>query len=454
MRTWPRSAATSAVYPERRLISAAAALDEALAGAERRFTAANPLSQSRHERARQVLPGGHSRQTLYFVPFPLTIERGESARVTDLDGHEYLNLVGDYAAGLFGHVCEPIRRAVLDAMSSGISLSGPNLREVEFAELISQRIPSMQQVRFCNSGSEACLFAAQLARHATQRSTLLVFNGCYHGGFMAYGAADPPLSVPLPLLKATYNDLHGTRALLRARAPDIAAVMVEPMMGSAGCIPGSAEFLHMLREETQKIGALLVFDEVMTSRLAPGGVQGLRGIQPDLTTLGKFWGGGFAFGAFGGKREVMQHLDLRMGGKLSQGGTFNNNVIAMTAGLVGARDVYTPEACARLNAQGDALRTELNALGRSLGVAFQATGIGGVLTTHWHDRPITDPAQVEPATSPRRRLFHLELMERGYYIAQRGMINLSLPMQESDLAGFLRASREFLIRHAGILGLV
>ena len=139
----------------------------------------------------------------------------------------------------------------------------------------------MEQVRFCNSGSEACLFAAQLARHATERPALLVFNGCYHGGFMTYGAKDPPLSVPLPLVKATYNDVPGTRALLRAHASELAAVMVEPMMGSAGCIPGSPEFLAMLREETQKIGALLVFDEVMTSRLAPGGVQGLRQVKPD-----------------------------------------------------------------------------------------------------------------------------------------------------------------------------
>ena len=425
-----------------------------MAIAERRFTAANPQSQSRHERARAVLPGGHSRQTLYYAPFPLTIARGNGARITDLDGHEYLNLVGDYAAGVFGSSCESIQRAVLDTLRSGMSLSGPNTHEVELAELISRRIPSMEQLRFCNSGSEACLFAAQLARHATQRSTLLVFNGCYHGGFMIYGAKDSPLSVPFPVVKARYNDVQGTRAVLRSKGSGLAAVMVEPMMGSGGCIPATPEFLATVREETERCGALLVFDEVMTSRLAPGGVQGLRGIKPDLTTLGKFWGGGFSFGAFGGSHALMQHLDLSTGGILSQGGTFNNNVMTMTAGLVGARDVYTPEACRRLNALGDSLREQLNDLGNSLGLGFQATGMGGVLNTHWHGMPITDPAQVEAADAPRRRLFHLELLERGFYVAQRGMINLSLPLQESDVAGFVDATRDYLIRHAEILRLV
>ncbi len=428
-------------------MSGASELTTALALAESQFAAANALSLARHQRACRILPAGHSRQTLYYAPFPLTIARGSGAHVTDIDGHDYLNLVGDYAAGVFGHNCEPIQQAVQDALQSGVSLSGVNTREVELAELINTRIPAIEQLRFCNSGSEACLFASLLARHATKRPSLLVFNGCYHGGFMIYGATDPGLSVPFSLVKATYNDIDGTRAALRGNAATIAAVMVEPVMGSAGVIPGSAEFLAMLREETQRLGVVLIFDEVMTSRMSPGGVQELRGIKPDLTTLGKFWGGGFAFGAFGGSRELMRHLDTRSGGELMQAGTFNNNIVAMSAGLVGARDVYTPAACVRLNALGDSLREKLNALGRSLGVGFQASGLGGVMNTHWHDRPINQPADVEPVNSPMRRLFHLEMMARGYYVAQRGMINLSLPLLESELAGFVQAVREFLLRH-------
>jgi glutamate-1-semialdehyde 2,1-aminomutase len=429
----------------------APAIEAALLRAEQAYAAANPLSRACHERAVNVLPGGHSRQTLFYAPFPLTIAGGRDARITDLDGHEYLNLVGDYAAGVYGHTCAPIQQAVSEAMRAGVSLSGLNTKELELAELISRRIPSMEQVRFCNSGSEACLFATLVARHATKRPKILVFNGCYHGGFMIYGPVDPPLSVPFPVVKATYNDLAGTRATLRSNSTDLAAVIVEPMLGSGGAIPATPEFLAMLREETRRLGIVLIFDEVMTSRLAPGGVQGLRGITPDLTTLGKFWGGGFAFGAFGGSREMMRHLDTTKGGQLSQGGTFNNNVVAMSAGLVGARDVYTPEACIRLNSLGDRLRLQLTALGRSLGLRFHATGLGGVFNTHWNEAAMTEPSLLEPPAAPLRRLFQLEMIARGFYVAQRGMVNLCLPLTEADINGFVGEVREYLTRHADIL---
>jgi glutamate-1-semialdehyde 2,1-aminomutase len=426
-------------------------LQSALAAAEARYAAANPKSRERHARASDVLPAGHTRQTLYFAPYPLTIARGRGARVTDLDGHEYLNLIGDYAAGVYGSTCEPIQKAIQEALQGGLSLSGLNTREVELAELIRSRIPSMEQIRFCNSGSEACLFASLLARHATRRPKLLVFNGCYHGGFMIYGAVDPALSVPFPLVKANYNDVEGTRSVLRANAPDIAAVLVEPVMGSGGAIPATPEFLAMLREETQRHGIVLVFDEVMTSRLGPGAVQGLRGIRPDLTALGKFWGGGLAFGAFGGARELMRHLDTSAGGTLAQAGTFNNNVVTMTAGLVGARDVYTPEVCRQLNARGDWLREQLNALGAATGVAFQATGVGAVMNTHWTAATIRDPSVVDPANAPVRRLFQLEMLHRGFLVAQRGMITLSLAVEQRELEGFVAATREYLATHAALL---
>jgi glutamate-1-semialdehyde 2,1-aminomutase len=426
-------------------------VDAALHSAERRFAAANPLSAARYEHACRVFPGGHTRQTLYYAPFPLTIVRGAGARVTDLDGHEYLNTIGDYAAGLYGHTCAPIQRAVREALQDGVFLSGVNIREAELAQLMTSRIPSMQLVRFCNSGSEACLFSVLAAQHVTKRRKILVFNGCYHGGFMIYGAVDPPLSVPFDLVKATYNDVEGTRAALRAAADELAAVIVEPVMGSGGCIPGTQAFLSMLREETRQHGVVLIFDEVASSRLAPGGIQGLLGIVPDLTTLGKFWGGGFNFGAFGGSREIMKHFDLRSGGLLSQGGTFNNNILTMTAGLTGVRDVYTPEACVKLNNLGDGLRDAINALGAAKGVALQATGSGAMMNTHWLRGPITHPGVVQAATDPLRRLFQLEMILRGFYASQRGIITLSLPYTEQDIANFLYAIRDYVAEYGALI---
>lgn len=433
------------------------AIEAALARAEQAYVAANPLSRARHERARKVLRG-HSRQALYFAPFPLTFASGHGAHLTDLDNHEYLNWVDDYAAGVYGHTCIPIQQAVAAALQDGVSLGGLNAPEVGLAELITRRIPSIEELRFCSSGSEACLFAAQLARQVTRREKLLMFDGSYHGSFMTYRAtappltaADPPLSIPFPRILATYNEVAGTRALLRSNAADIAAVIVEPMLGMSGAIPGTPDFLAMLREETRRLGIVLVFDEVLTSRLAPGGVQGLRGIHPDLTVLGKFWGGGLAFGALGGSRELMHHLDTSNGGLLEQGGTFNDDVLALGAGLVGARDVFTPEACIKLNSLGDSLRLQLNALGRSVGLSFHATGLGGVLSTHWNEAGITEPSRVEPASAPMRRLFQLEMIAHGHYVSQNGLIALSLPMTDSDIKGFVAAVREYLTQNVDIL---
>jgi glutamate-1-semialdehyde 2,1-aminomutase len=425
----------------------------AIRSAGQRFTKANPRSRARFERACVTFPGGHTRQSLLFTPFPLTMIAGSGAKLTDLDGHRYLDLVGDYAAGVYGHSEPTIQRAAHAAIDQGMSLGAINDQELELGELIVRRIPSIEHIRFCNSGSEACLYSAILARHATGRSQLLAFDGGYHGSFMTYGESSSPLNVPFEVITATYNDIDGTRTTIRAAAEKLAAVLVEPMMGAGGSIPATPQFLEMLRQETTSCGALLVFDEVMTSRLAPGGLQGRYGIRPDITALGKFWGGGFNFGAFGGSRNVMRHLDTLSGGQLAQAGTFNNNRITMAVGAAGARDVYDSAACEQLNARGDELRKRLNQLRRKHGVAFQVTGIGGVMTLHWHDRPISCPADAEPAHSPARTLFQLEMLLAGFYVAHRGYTTLSLALTEPDLAEFVNAVDSFLERFRPVLDL-
>ncbi|HNP35216.1 MAG TPA: aminotransferase class III-fold pyridoxal phosphate-dependent enzyme [Woeseiaceae bacterium] len=408
------------------------------------FKAANPKSLAQHQVAAESLAGGHTRQTLMYSPYPLSIAHSTGARVTDIDGHEYLDFLGDYTAGLYGHSNEVIADAALKAMSQGISVGGVTLIEAEFADLICSRIPSIEQMRFCNSGTEACLFAVTIARAITQRSSVIVFRGAYHGGFMVFGESDDSLlNIPGDFIKCPFNDIRATCEAIRNAAPTLAAVIVEPVMGSGGAIPATREFLQMLRKETESADSILIFDEVMTSRLAPGGAQSIYDIKPDLTTLGKFWGGGFNFGAFGGSRHLMRHLDSSDGGTLKQAGTFNNNIVTMAAGLAGARDVYTPTACIELNRRGDELRLRMNTLSKKSGVNVQVTGLGAVMNIHFHCRTISSHADIEDADSSARRLFHMAMLERGMYVARRGLISLSLEHTNSDIESLLDAVRDF-----------
>jgi glutamate-1-semialdehyde 2,1-aminomutase len=254
--------------------------------------------------------------------------------------------------------------------------------------------------------------AVALAVHVTGRRPILAFRGGYHGSVLSFPAgpgAGSSLNVPHEFVVGDYNDVEGTRALIRGTP--LAAVLVEPMLGSGGCIPGSSEFLRMLREETAATGALLIFDEVMTSRLSPGGVQQLEGITPDLMTVGKYLAGGLSFGAFGGRHDLMARFDPSGPDPLVHPGTFNNNVLSMSAGIAGLTQVLTDERLTALNARGDRLRQRLN----DVGGPFTVTGRGSLMTYHHPD----------PAA---RELMFFELVARGVWLARRGMITVSLPI--------------------------
>ena len=255
------------------------------------------------------------------------------------------------------------------------------------------------------------------------------------------------MNVPHDFVVAPYNDADGAVRLI---TDELAAILVEPMMGSAGCIPGDPAFLAALREGASRVGALLIFDEVMTSRLAPGGRQQSLGIAPDLTTLGKYVGGGMSFGAFGGRRDLMARFDPRAPNALPHAGTFNNNVLTMAAGVAGLTEAYTPDAAIALNARGDALRERLNALCRASGAKFSFTGVGSMLCAHATDAPIRGPADV-PADTRRRDLFFFDMLERGIYLARRGFIALALPVGDAEIEQFVAAVGAFLDTHRAAL---
>ncbi|MCY4395978.1 MAG: aminotransferase class III-fold pyridoxal phosphate-dependent enzyme [Rhodospirillaceae bacterium] len=416
-----------------------------------RYEAANPASRAQYERARKSLPGGNTRTGMFYTPFPLAIETAAGATVTDVDGHLYTDFVGDFSAGLYGHSHPAIREAVLATLDGGMAFGSTSPGEARLAALVCARFPSIEQVRFTTSGTEANVLALATARAVTGRDAIMVFEGGYHGGTIYFGRESAPINLPFPHLIAPYNDPEEAQRLIRENANRLAAVLVEPLQGASGGIPASAGFLEALREACSGHDVLLIFDEVMTSRLAPGGRQEQLGIVPDMTTLGKYIGGGFSCGAFGGPAEIMTVYDPSRPGAFVHHGTFNNNVFMLNAGAAGLEKVFTPPVQAALNAAGDSLRASLSELAARHGAPFQATGLGSLMNLHLQREPIHSIRDIAPKDPRLRQLLHLDLIDRGFFTTRRGYITLSLAIAESDCAGLIEAVDEFLTHHGHLL---
>lgn len=425
-------------------------IDQALAAAHRRFTEGNPASLRQFEAQARYMPGANSRSVLFYAPFPLTIAKGEGATLWDADGHRYADFIAEYTAGVYGHSAPEIREAVAEAMNSGINLTGHNLLEGRLARLICERFPQIEQLRFTNSGTEANLMALTAALHFTGRRKLVVFSGGYHGGVLGFGAKPLPTTVPFDFLVLPYNDERTAREQIDRHGPEIAAVLLEPMQGASGCIPARLEFLQALRESATRVGALLIFDEVMTSRLAPQGLANKLGIRSDLTTLGKYIGGGMSFGAFGGRADVMALFDPRTG-PLAHSGTFNNNVLTMAAGHAGLTKLFTPEAAGALAARGDAMRQRLNALCASEGVAMQFTGIGSLMNAHFVGGEVRSTDDLAPVDARLRQLLFFHLLSEGIYTSPRGFVVLSLPLTDADIDRYVAAIGSFIGEYRALL---
>lgn len=425
--------------------TAPGALATALARLEADYCRNHPHSEALFRRALGVMPGGNTRAVLYYDPFPLTFVRGEGATVTDADGHTYADFLGEYAAGLYGHSDPRLKQAAIEAIERGVMLGGLNRLEAPFAELIRSRFPSIERVRFVNSGTEANLFAITTARLATRRSDIVVFDGGYHGGLLSYGGGNKPSNVPFPTHVAVYNDVASVEAILSTHASNIACVVFEPMLGSGGGCRAEPEFVNWLRRRTQELGIVLAFDEVVTSRMGAGGLQGRLGVHPDLTSIGKYFGGGFNFGAFGGREDLMAVWDLTRGG-VAHGGTFNNNPVSLAAGFTGLRDIFTAEAADRLYDRGEQLALRIREAGRRHGVPLQCIGAGSVMTLQLQHRPIARPGDIcTPATL--RKLVHLAMLERGQSMGRRGYVTLSLPQTPADDDRFVAALDDVLREH-------
>jgi glutamate-1-semialdehyde 2,1-aminomutase len=426
-------------------------LTTALTNAEARYAAANPRSAAAFAAAQRHMPGGNTRTVLYYPPFPLSLAAGDGCYVTDIDGHRYIDTVSEQTAGMYGHSNPAIEAAVIEALKHGIVLGGPTAREAELAELLCDRFPALELVRFTNSGTEANLYALATARGITARPGVLAFEGSYHGGVLSFGGYGSSLNVPFPYVMAPYNDIERTLALIDAHAAELAAVIMEPMVGSGGCIRATDAFVAAVREATDRHGIVLIFDEVMTSRLAPGGLHSVLGVTPDMMTVGKYLGGGLSFGAFGGRTDLMARFDPSRSDAFVHAGTFNNNVLSMAAGIAGLRDVLTPAESLRINAAGDRLRERMKRSLHDRGVPGSVTGYGSMMMVQLADGRYERPQDTARVRPEARALCQHEMLSQGIYLSRRNMLNLSLPMKDPELDRIAQAFDAFLEENAAVL---
>ena len=389
--------------------------------ARQQFADRNPGSRQYFEDASRYLPGGHTRTVLTHPPFPLVFASGEDATLTDVDGRTYIDMLGDYTAGLLGHSEHRVIDAVSAALHVNTSVGGIHPAEARLAQLMCERF-GLDRVRFTNSGTEANLMAITTATQATGRTKLMVFAGGYHGGVLYFASGVAPWNAPYDFVLAPYNDLAGTLALIEEHGSNMAAVIMEPMLGSGGCIPATPEFVQGVFAAARAAGAVCIADEVMTSRHGRRGLVHVLGAEADITTFGKYIGGGFSFGAFGGRAEL---LDLYVS-QIGHAGTFNNNIASMTAGGVVLADIFTAEVAEAHTARGNELREQVAAVCARHTLPVHVTGFGSMMSLH------TDTPEL-------RELIFLGLLERGVYLAHRGMINLGLRHTDDQLATVLDA---------------
>jgi glutamate-1-semialdehyde 2,1-aminomutase len=410
--------------------------------------------------AQRSLPGGDTRSNTFFFPYPTYIRSGVGSHLVDVDGNEYLDFAGNYASMIHGHAHPAVIEAVEMQLHRGIAFGSPLEQQSELAAEICNRVASMERVRFCNSGTEATLNAIRAAKAFTGRNKVLKMEGGFHGthdaaeisvapaasnaGPVAEPASIPATEglfqgVPPDVVVAPFNNIEATRAILAHHAADLAAVIVEPVMGVAGMIPATREYLCMLREETKRYGALLIFDEILTFRLSYGGAQETYGVRPDLTTLGKIIGGGFPIGAFGGDAEVMSLYDPQAG-RLYHSGTFNGNAIAMVAGLAALR-LLSSKKISELNALGDRLRCGLTQILAQNNLSWHVSGDGSLMQIHTASGPFLNYRDTLAARADEARLLHLYLLNHGLFLSPRNSIALSTSLTELEIDHFLEVFR-------------
>ena len=421
----------------------------------------NALSRQLYERAALVMPGGNTRHSVALAPYPIYARSGSGCRITDVEGEERVDLLNNYTSLILGHAHPQVTEAVQRRAGLGTAFTMPTPEEVELAELITERVAYVEQIRFCNSGSEAVMLAIKAARAFTGRHKIAKFEGAYHGLYDYaeisegptpddWGEADAPASITEPgtppsvardVVVLPWNRPEVCRKLIEQNRNELAAVLVDPMPLGIGMISPRPGFLAWLREETARCGIVLIVDEVLNFRLDYHGACHASGIAPDLTTFGKIIGGGFPVGAVAGSRGTMSVFDHTGALKVHHGGTFNANPVTIVAGLETMRHM-TRDAYDRLNRLGEYVRDRLRRLFRDTGRPAQVCGAGSMFLAHLTAEELIDFRSLSgfSRTNPIYGGLCHKLLEYGFILSPRGIFGcLSTPMSEAELDAFVNA---------------
>ncbi len=432
-----------------------------------RYREFSPNSAAKFSRAETVFPGGDTRSSAHYAPYSLIMESAAGCRLTDVDGHEILDFMNNFTSLIHGHAHPDVVTAVQTQAAKGTAYAAPNEEQIALGELIVGRVPSLEQMRFTSSGTEGTQMAIRCARAATGRQKIMKMEGGYHGSYElaevslvphgeARGDLEAPNSMPVDasfpasVLNDTvvcpYNEPAIAKRLIAEHGSELAAVIVEPMLGSMGMIPATREFLETLRTEATACGAILIFDEVITLRLSGGGAQANYGVTPDLTCMGKIIGGGLPVGAVGGKRELMQLFSPTQSNPVMHASTFSGNALTMAAGLAAMR-AFTPAEAERVNGLGARLREGFNQAFAQSGIRGQALGAGSLSNLHFTDEPLHEAraslaGMVEAGHISS--LVHLGMLRRGVMSASRLMYCVSTAMTETEIDRAVTALHETL----------
>jgi glutamate-1-semialdehyde 2,1-aminomutase len=414
------------------------------------------LSAQLFERGRRVMPGGNSRVGVMFEPYPIYAATGKGCRVTDVEGNERIDYVNNWSSLIHGHGNPGVLAALADQAQKLLAVGMPTEVEIQLAELLTARVPGVDTIRFSNSGSEGVLMALRAAKAFTGRPKIAKVEGAYHGNPDAievsvapspkqWGDATEPATVAATegltagvlqdSIVLPFNDVDDSRRIIEAHAHELAAVVIDPVVSRMGFVQATPEYLEMVREVTDRLGILLIFDEVFSFRMGYHGAQGVVGITPDLTAMGKIIGGGLPVGATGGRADIMEVFDqTKKPLRVEHGGTYNANPMTMAAGLACMQQL-TPEAYTRLNALGDRLRDGLRAALSDTGLPGAVHGTASMVALIFNDAPFSNYRELPLRRKEAEMIYtlHRYLLNHGVTIIPHGLMLLSTAMTDADI---------------------